>query len=305
LCFFRLALGLLLLLLSCSALAQQLEPRAYSPSPVGTSFLVVGFARSTGGVTIDPTVPIADINAKLNAPFVGVGKTFGLFGRQSLIAGVLPYVWGEVSGSVAEQSRSVTRSGLADAGFRLAVNLVGSPALKPKEFAAAPHQNFILAASLAITTPTGQYDPAKLINLGTNRWAFRPELGISRPIKKLSLDLYGAAQFFTANNSFFPGKSIRDQDMLTSLQAHLSYTVRRGLWVAFDSTWYGGGATRLNHGPATSRQSSTRLGGTVSLPIGRTQSVKFAYSSGVTARFGSNFDTIAVSWQYVRLSRDR
>jgi len=152
--------------------------------------------------------------------------------------------------------------------------------------------------------PTGQYDPAKLINLGTNRWAFRPELGFSRPIKKVSVDLYGAAQFFTANKVFFPGQSLRNQDMLVSLQAHLSYTVRRGLWVAFDSTWYGGGATRLNHGPATSRQSNTRLGGTVSLPIGRAQSVKFAYSSGVTARFGSNFDTLAVSWQYVKLSQE-
>ena len=130
-CLFRLALGLLLLFFSCSALAQQLEPRAYSPSPVGTSFLVVGFARSTGGVTVDPTVPIADIQAKLNAPFLGLGKTFGLFRRQSLIAAVLPYVWGEVSGSVGEQRRSVRRSGLADAGFRFAVNIVGSPALTP------------------------------------------------------------------------------------------------------------------------------------------------------------------------------
>jgi hypothetical protein len=26
---------------------------------------------------------------------------------------------------------------------------------------------------------------------------------------------------------------------LTALQAHVSYTIRRGLWAAFDSTWYG------------------------------------------------------------------
>lgn len=296
----QLLLALLMFSSASFVLGQQLEPRAYSPSPVGTSFLVTGFARSSGGVTFDPTLPITDVHAKLNSWFFGIGRSFGLFGRQSLVTAALPYVWGEVSGNVAEQRRSVTRSGLADADFRFAINIVGSPALNPRGFAAAKHNNFILAASLSVRPPTGQYDPVKLINLGTNRWAFRPEIGFSRPIKKVSLDLYAAASFFTSNNNFFPGQSLRTQDALGSLQAHLSYTVRRGLWIAFDSTWYGGGATHQNNGPASSRQSSTRLGGTVSFPIGKMQSIKVAYSSGVSARVGSAFNTLAVSWQIVR-----
>jgi len=89
--------------------------------------------------------------------------------------------------------------------------------------------------------------------------------------------------------------------VLGSIQAHLSYTVRRGLWVAFDCTWYGGGAVHLNHGPGMSRQSSSRVGGTVSFPVGKVQSIKVAYSSGVTARAGSSFNTLSVGWQYVRL----
>lgn len=116
----------------------------------------------------------------------------------------------------------------------------------------------------------------------------------------MNVDLYFATSFFTTNNNFFPGHAIHTQDALGSLQAHLSYTVRRGLWMAFDSTWYGGGATRLNHGPPSQRQSSTRIGGTVSFPIGKMQSVKASYSSGVTARVGSAFDTLAVSWQVLR-----
>jgi hypothetical protein len=297
----RLVLALLMFSSACCAFGQQLEPRAYSPSPVGTNFLVLGFARSSGGVTFDPTLPITDVDAKLNSSFVAMGRTFGLFGRQSLITAALPYVWGELSGKVAEQRRSITRSGLADADFRFAINIIGSPALNPSEFAAAKHDNFILAASLSVRPPTGQYDPVKLINLGTNRWAFRPEIGLSRPIKKVSVDLYAAASFFTANNNFFPGQSVRNQNALGSLQAHLSYTVRRALWIAFDSTWYGGGAIHLNNGPATSRQSNSRLGGTVSLPIGKLQSIKVSYSSGVTARVGSSFDVLAVSWQIVRM----
>lgn len=300
----RLLLALVIFSSACSIFAQQLEPRAYSPSPVGTSFLLVGFGRSSGGVTFDPTVPLTDVHANLYSSFIGIGRTFGLLGRQSLITAALPYAWGSLSGKVGEQSGSITRSGLADASFRFAFNILGSPAFKPREFAATKHNNFILATSLTIDTPTGQYNSTKLINLGTNRWAFRPEIGFSRPIKKGNLDLYSAASLFTTNKAFFPGQSIRSQDMLASIQAHLSYTVRRGLWVAFDSTWYGGGATHLDNGPATSRQSNSRVGGTVSLPIGKMQSVKIAYSSGVTARVGAAFDALAVSWQFVRLDRD-
>lgn len=296
----RYVLALLIFSSACFAFGQQLEPRSYSPSPVGTSFLVAGFSRSSGGVTFDPTVPITNAEAKLNSSFVGIGRTFGLFGRQSLLTAVLPYVWGEISGEVGEQRRSITRSGLADSNFRFAFNILGSPAQNPREFAAATHDRFILAASLSVRAPTGQYDPAKLINLGTNRWSFRPEIGFSYPIKKVSVDLYFATALFTANNNFFPGQTVHTQDALGSLQAHLSYTVRRGLWIAFDSTWYGGGATHLNHGPPSQRQSSTRIGGTVSFPVGNMQSIKFAYSSGVTARVGSTFNTLAVSWQLVR-----
>ena len=293
------------LVFSCASFvsAQQLEPRAYSPSPVGTSFLAVGLARSSGGVTFDPSVPITDVQATLYATFIGVGRTFGLFGRQSLINAALPYVWGDVSGQVGEQSASITRSGLAPVHFRLAFNILGSPALKPKEFAATKHDKFILAASLSVDTPTGQYSSAKLINLATNRWTFRPEIGFSQPIKKLNVDLYTAANLFTTNESFYPGNSTRSQDVLGSIQAHLSYTVRRGLWLAFDSTWYGGGAVHVNGGPGMSRQSNTRLGGTASLPIGKLQSIKVAYSSGVTARAGTSFKSVGVSWQCIRFDR--
>ena len=297
---FRRTLLVVMFALSCGA--QQLEPRAYSPSPVGTTFLGAGFSRDSGGVTFDPSVPVTDVRGALYSSFPGVGHTFGFAGRQALVTVAQPYAWGTLSGSVGEQRRSITRSGLAGMSGKFALNLIGSPALKPKDFAIVPHRNFIMAASLTVTTPTGQYDETKLINLGTNRWSFRPELGFSRLIRKVSVDLYAAGTFFTANSSYYPGQSFRSQDALASVQAHVSYTFRRGLWVAVDSTWYGGGAVRLNRGPAMSRQDNTRLGGTLSLPIGKVQSVKFAYSSGVSARTGSNFNTLAVSWQYIKLS---
>jgi hypothetical protein len=284
---------------TCSASAQELEPRAYSPSPVGTGFLVFGFGESSGGVTFDPTVPVTNVHATLYAPVVGLGQTFGLFGRQSLITAALPYVWGTVSGQVAEQQASITRSGIANTKLRLSVNLHGVPAMNPRQFASTPHRNIIVAVSLTVDAPSGQYDKTKLINLGTNRWAFKPELGFSYPVRKFYFDLYAGASLFTENANFYPGNSTRTQEALSAIQAHVSYAIRPRLWAAFDATWYGGGAVRVNGGPPSERQSNSRLGATFSLPLAKQQSLKVSYSSGVSARVGSNFRTFSVAWQYV------
>ena len=287
----------------CSVMAQQLEPRAYSRTPVDTTFLVLAFGRASGGVVFDPTIPITDVQATLYSPAIGVGQTVGIFGRQALIVGYLPYVWGHATGNVGQQAAEVTRSGLADVQVRFSLNLHGSPALTPRQFVKTPNRSFIIGTSVTVNAPTGQYDNTKLVNLGTNRWAFKPELGFSYPIKKFDCDLYLGAWVFTDNPRFYPGQSTRSQDILTAIQAHVSYTVRRGLWVAFDSTWYGGGAARTDSGPAGTRQSNSRLGATLSLPIGKSQSLKFAYSSGVTAQTGSNFQTVSVGWQHIWFDR--
>lgn len=154
-----------------------------------------------------------------------------------------------------------------------------------------------------MTAPSGQYDNTKLINIGTNRWSFKPEIGISYPIKRVDLDFYAGAWFFTANQSFYPGHSSRTQDPLPALQAHASYTLRRGLWAAVDATWYSGGASTVNDGTPSQRQNNSRLGATFSYPFARGHSFKISYSSGVTGNIGSKFNTVAGAWQYVWFGR--
>jgi hypothetical protein len=301
---FAVALGVALLP-GVAAGAQDLEPRAYSPSPVGTSFAGLAFGRSSGDVSFDPTIPITDAQATLYSVGLGLGQTFGVLGRQAMFTAALPYVWGTGSGEVGNGQQSVYRSGLADVKARFSVNLLGVPAMSPREFAKRPHSKLIMATSLAMTAPSGQYGNTKLINLGTNRWSFKPEIGVSYPVKKLDLDFYAGAWFFTENRSFYTGQSVRTQEPLTALQAHVSYTVRRGLWAAFDATWYGGGAVTVDNGTPTEREGNSRLGGTVSMPLWKGQSLKVAYSSGVSGSIGSNFTTVNAGWQYVWLDRRR
>jgi hypothetical protein len=281
-----------------SATAQDLEPRAYSASPTGTSFVGIGFGRSSGDISFDPSVPITNASATLYSPVLGLGQTFGVLGRQALVTAALPYAWGNASGDVGNNLQSIYRSGLGDIKAKFSINLRGNPAMSPAVFAKRSHRNFIIAASLTMNAPSGQYSSEKLINIGTNRWAFRPEIGVSYPIKKLDLDLYANTWFFAANPAFYPGPNIKTQAPLTALQAHVSYVFRRRLWVAGDATWYGGGATTVNGGPSSDRQSNSRLGATLSLPLAKGQSLKFAYSSGVSGRIGAKFNTLSVGWQY-------
>ena len=51
---------------SFGAPAQELEARAYSPAPVGVNFLGLSYLRSTGGVAVDPSLPLDNVDAEVN-----------------------------------------------------------------------------------------------------------------------------------------------------------------------------------------------------------------------------------------------
>ena len=234
--------------------------------------------------------------------FVGVGTTFSLGGKLAQVSGAVPYAWGELSGLVGEDARSITRSGLADSRVRLAVNLRGNPALPLREFAKTPRRT-ILGASVTAVAPSGQYDRTKLINLGTNRWGFKPEVGMAIPRGPWDLDAYLGVWLFTPNTDFYPGGLRRTQDAVVALQGHVSYTFKPRLWLAVDSTWYSGGSAQVDGGEPVGAVSNSRLGATLSIPAGRRQSLKIAYSAGVAVRTGTDFRTLAVGWQWLWLTR--
>jgi hypothetical protein len=280
--------------------AQELEPRIYSPNPVGAHFLGLAYARSTGGVLTDPTLPITDIDARLDSAVAGYGYTFAAFDRSAIATFALPYVDGSISGNVGEDRRSVTRSGIADARLRLGLNLIGGSAMTLEEFRQRSPK-VSLGMSLTVVAPTGQYDPAKLINLGSNRWAFKPELGVSWPKGPWYLEAYGGAWFFTPNDEFYSGSRRREQDPLATAQTHIVYTLRPRLWVAFDAILYHGGRTTVDGVRNADRQSNVRLGLTVALPATARHSLKLSWSDGVSTRAGSDFTNLGIAWQYMWL----
>jgi hypothetical protein len=212
---------------------------------------------------------------------------------------VVPYVWGTVEGNLQEQFRRAERSGFGDVGARLAVGLAGAPALASAEFKTRKPSTFF-GASLTVTAPTGEYDPSKLVNLGTNRWAFKPELGLSHPVGKWWIEGYGGVWIFTHNDDFFGGQH-RVQDPLYVGQAHVIRVFKPGLWAALNGTYYGGGSTTLNGVQNADRQSNSRIGATVALPLPRGQSLKLAAARGTSTRIGSSLTTVGITWQKVWL----
>ena len=275
--------------------AQQLEPRAYSSAPVGMNILGLAALFSSGGEVTDPASPIQNIEARVSTAVPYYGRTFGLLGRQASVTIATPIANAEIHGDVQTVGRSIDRTGVLDPQMRFALNLLGGPAMALQEFRQHKPET-TLGASIVVNAPFGQYDPVKLINLGTNRWACKPELGLSQPVGDWIFEVYAGVWLFEDNNNFFGGK-VRRQEPLASYQGHIVYEVKPRLWASADYTYFTGGETTVNGVAQHDRQDNTRGGLTLSVPVGLSQSFKLTYARGVTVRIGSKTDTIGAAWQ--------
>ena len=279
-----------------AAHAQSIEPRSYAPAPVGVNFLVVGLADSRGGLAFDSASPLQNPKLAVLSPFFAYARTFDIGGRLGKVDVILPT--GRLSGSADYQGQRVERevTGGADPLVRMTVNLVGAPAMGPQEFRSY-QQDLVVGASLQVSLPLGQYDPARLLNLGSNRWAFHPELGVSKAFGPWVAELAAGAVFYTTNHDFFGGHT-RKQDPLATTRANLVYNFRGGPWISLDTTFFTGGETTLDGTHERNLQRNWRVGSTLAIPLDRRLSFKVNVSRGVSARTGNNFDIVGAALQY-------
>ncbi len=292
-------MAVVLSLLLCAptvASAQLMEPLSYTNAPIGLNFVIVGYGYLWGDVLVDPSLPVKDVDAKVGTTVLNYVRVADFFGQSGTFSLIAPYARLDASGEVAGQSRTADRAGLTDISMRVAVNLVGAPALSLREFSNY-RQDTIVGISVLVTAPTGHYDPNRLINIGTNRWSFRPEIGVSKAIGRLTLEAAAGVTLFTDNDEFLGGNT-RTQEPLYGVQAHAIYQFDASRWASLDATVYAGGQTAVNGTFNEDRQNNTRWGASVSQALGRHSSVKAYFSSGVTARFGSNFSAVGLAWQY-------
>ncbi|SDF22254.1 transporter [Terriglobus roseus] len=294
---------------SCSP--QSLSPRAYVVVPVHSNAVTLTYSLNAGNVVFNDSLPVTNSGGRIGSEIFSYFHTFGFLGRSANVTFLLPYEVGHFHGDVNGTQQQLYRSGLGAFAGRVSVNLVGGRAMNIQEFSHWS-QKTVIGTSLTIQTSTGQYDDARLINVGQHRWSFKPEIGLSRRFGHWVVDGYGAVWFFTPNNDFFTnspgskGPNLQTQNPMGAVEAHLSYDVKPRLWVSIDGNYWHGGATNLNGiETPTTLQANSRIGVTAAIPVSKRQSLKFSYSNGTYTTFGGDFQNVSVAWQYSWIGHPR
>jgi hypothetical protein len=288
-------LGAILAAASTATRAQDLEPRLYANTPIGLNYLIAGYTYSQGGLATDPALPLKDADLQINAAIFAYARSLEVMGQSAKFDVVLPVANISGSATYAGELKERDITGMGDPRFRFSFNFYGAPAVSLEEFAGY-EQDVIVGASVQVSVPMGQYDSNKLVNVGTNRWSVKPEIGMSKELGKLTLELNGSATYYTDNDNFLGGQT-RQQDPIYAVQGHVIYSFRGGIWAALDATYYMGGQTTVDGVTGNDRQRNSRGGVTVALPVSRYNSVKLYASTGVSTRTGSDFDTFGIVWQ--------
>lgn len=300
----QLALGTLatfaFLAKAAPASSQELEPRSYSASPVDSNFAVGTVSNSTGTVPLDPSLPLSDVRPSINIVTLGFTHTFRLGNRTANWAVSLPYLGGHVTAVFSGQPGAISRFGFSDLRARLGINLLGQ-ALTPTEFARR-RPSTTLGVSITAIVPTGTYDRMQFLNTGSNRWTFKPEIGLEQPLGKWFADASAGAWVFGENGDYLGGQVLR-QAPLEIFQVHAGYAFRQNQWLALDANYYCGGATSTNGATWINSLNNSRYGLTLSQPVGSGLSAKISWSRWLSGRFGQRFSTVAAALQYLWFDR--
>ena len=279
--------------------AEDIEPRRWTPLPVGTTVVGLGVVRGQGDVAFDPVLKVQDATVKVTTTVMSIVHAFDLLGRSARVEVRLPHQHARWEGLLDGQPRTVDRRGPADPRLRVAVDLIGAPALRGKEFTAhrAAHPvNTVVGAAVAVTLPLGEYLDDKLLNLGQNRLAIQPQLGVVHSRGPWSYELTGSASFFTDNHDFLLTQT-REQDPVLLLQAHTVYADPRGWWVSLGAAYDWGGRSTIDGAVKDDYREELLYGISAGFALNRQLSLQVAYVANRSqTTVGSDTDNLALGF---------
>ena len=279
--------------------AQDVEPRRWTPLPVGMNVFGAGYARTNGDAFFDPVLQVEDAEVEADTVAVSYVRSFALAGRSARFDILVPWQNIGWNGLLDGEPAAVTRVGLADPRLRLSVILAGAPAMEPAEYRsymAANPVHTVVGAAVAMHLPVGEYLEDKLLNLGQNRYIFIPQLGAVHTRGPWSYELTGSALFFTDNDEFFDGNE-REQDPIYALQGHVIRFFRPGMWASVSTLYSKGGKSKVNGESKDDERGDFLSALTFGFPLSKTQGIKLAYILGRTRReTGSDTDSFAIAW---------
>jgi len=293
---------LLLFASSWHAFAIELEPRLWSHLPINKNFGGVGYVHTEADIFIDPATQLEDVEMELDTVAAKYIRTFALFNKTARIDLTQAYHEGRWEGLLAGEFASTERSGLSDSIVRFAFNLYGAPPLKGKEFQsyrATKDSETTIGLGLVARLPTGQYYKEKLINLGKNRYALRPQLGMQHIQGKWSAEITGEVAFYTNNNEFF-GDTKLEQDPLYIAHGHLIYTHSPGFWLGASLGYDYGGENTIDGLKKDNHKQDIGWALSAAYPINRVSGLKLTYINTRTQEdTGFDSDSLAISASYL------
>ena len=279
--------------------AQAFEPRFLSDIPIKSNIFIGSYAYSKGDILLDNAAPIQDLESNLNTFVVGYARGFKLFNRLAKFDVIVPYAIADFSGLLNGEAASTSRNGFGDPLLRLSMIFIGADPLELGDFVKHKPKKFKFGAGLRITPPLGQYDSAKLINLGSNRWTFKIGVGASYTfIKKIILEGQIKYWYFTQNNEFFNGQ-VFSQNPLISAQLHLTYIFKPGIWVSGSVGQTNSGITYIDDIEQEKINKNTRFGATFSYRLDRKNSLKLAFTNGIPNRYAIDYTSIILLYSFL------
>jgi hypothetical protein len=282
-----------------STKAQAFEPRFLSDTPIKANFLVGGYAFSKGDILLDIASPVQDLESSLNTLMLVYGRSFKLFNRLTKIDVILPYAIADFNGLLNGVAASTSRNGFGDPLLRISMIIIGVEALELKDFIKHQPKKFKFGVGIRITPPLGQYDSAKLINLGSNRWTFKLGVGASYTfINKIILETQIKYWVFTQNDEFFNGGVLR-QTPLISAQFHLSYIFKPGVWISGSIGQTNAGITYINEVEQEKTNKNARFGATFSYRVNKNNSLKIALTNGIPNQYAIDYTSIILAYSFL------
>lgn len=289
--------ALAVLLAPGQACAQFTDPHAYDNSPVGINQLELSYAYVHANASIDTSLIVAGAKFNLNQGTIDYTRYFGWLHRLMWVEAGMPVA--DLSGSISGTNIHGSTAGAGDSSYGLGVLLKGGPALNVAQF-----ENYkpvtILGVTLTITAPTGSYEPDKILNLGSDRWAFRPEFAFSHPFgseQKWQLDAYANIDFYTDNTSY-QGKQILRQEPLPGLEGHISYSFSDSIWASLDTRYSFQGTTFVNGVAQDNAQQNLILGSEMNISLNPRNSLVFAFAKALVHHNGPAAVGVSMKYDY-------
>ena len=276
---------------------QELEPRSLTNTPVGTNFLALGYGFAAGNILFDPALPLKDVNANTHALAAAYVRSINFFGMGAKFNLTAPFAAGDWEGVYTGIDTATSRTGMADLRFGFSFNFIGAPAIEASEFKDF-EQKTIVGGSFQVVAPTGQYFADRLINLGSNRWAFRPQVGVSHKYQSWYFEAFGNVWLYTTNRSFWNGNKL-EQNAIATVKAHIIKSFNNGIWLAVGCGYAGGGRSYVNDVQRDATISTIRTGAIAVLPINKKHSIKFSAIVAKRIKEGADFDAFGIAYQYV------